>query len=175
MQSRIWLAFWAASARCWLMSNFSSICTWKSFSTGLPPIHSSPILYWYWGPIWPRCKTLHLALLNFIRFPWAHFLTLSKFPSFKQRVEVWGGEERNEYGWNFCFALSHPLPPRLVSFLQAFIYFQKYSKTYVTGDRAVALWVRGINTIKAYRLRQLFELKYDSFLHGHYARWCDIN
>ena len=35
MQPSVWLAFWAASAHCRLMSSFSSSSTHKSFSAGL--------------------------------------------------------------------------------------------------------------------------------------------
>ena len=45
MQPRIRLAFWAASARCQLMLNFSSTSTHKSFSSGLLSSHSLPSLY----------------------------------------------------------------------------------------------------------------------------------
>ncbi|KAK4824889.1 hypothetical protein QYF61_021129 [Mycteria americana] len=41
-RTRIQLAFWAASAHCWLMSNFSSIIVPKSFSAGLLSIPASP-------------------------------------------------------------------------------------------------------------------------------------
>ncbi|KAK4811059.1 hypothetical protein QYF61_016345, partial [Mycteria americana] len=67
------LAFWAASAHCWLMSSFSSTNTLKSFSAGLLSIHSSPSLYPCLGLPRPR-----LALLNFRRFPWAHLSSLSR-------------------------------------------------------------------------------------------------
>jgi len=39
VQPRIQLAFRAASIYCWLMSNFSSISTPKSFTTGLLSVH----------------------------------------------------------------------------------------------------------------------------------------
>jgi len=38
------VAFWAASAHCWLMSSFSSIRTPKSFSAGLLSKRSSACL-----------------------------------------------------------------------------------------------------------------------------------
>ncbi|KAK4831337.1 hypothetical protein QYF61_017468 [Mycteria americana] len=46
MQPRIWLAFWAASAHCWLMLSFSSTNTPKSFSSGraaLNPFSAQPV------------------------------------------------------------------------------------------------------------------------------------
>ena len=48
MQPRIQLAFWAASARCRLMSSYSST---KSFSSGLLLIPSSPACQTFWGCI----------------------------------------------------------------------------------------------------------------------------
>jgi len=42
------------------------------FLVGLCPILTSPILYWQWELLWSRWKTLHLDLLNLIRFAWAH-------------------------------------------------------------------------------------------------------
>ena len=61
MQPRTRLALWAASAHCRLMSSLSSIGTPKSLSAELLSILS---LYWYWGLPRPRCRTLHLAMLN---------------------------------------------------------------------------------------------------------------
>ena len=64
MQPRIRLAFWAASAHCPVLLS-SSASTPKSFSSGLLSIHSLPSLYLCLGLSWPRCRTLHLAMLNF--------------------------------------------------------------------------------------------------------------
>ena len=72
MQPRIQLAFWAARARCWLMLSFSSISTPKSCSLGLLSSHSPPSLYLCLGLPRPMCRTLHLTLLNFMRFTQAH-------------------------------------------------------------------------------------------------------
>ena len=58
-----------------LMSSFSSTRTPKSFSAGLLSRSSSPNLYKYLGLPWPKCNTMHLALLNLIKFTWAHFST----------------------------------------------------------------------------------------------------
>ena len=68
---------WTASMRCWLMSNFLPTSIPKSFLVGLLSIHSLPSLYWYWGLPWPRCRTLHLALLTFMRFTLAQSSSLS--------------------------------------------------------------------------------------------------
>ena len=46
MQPRIWLAFLAASAHCWLMLSFSSTSTPKCFSSELLSGHSPPTLFW---------------------------------------------------------------------------------------------------------------------------------
>ena len=48
----------------------------KSFSAGLLSNHSPPSLYWYWRLPRPRCRTLHLALLNLMRFTPVHFSSL---------------------------------------------------------------------------------------------------
>ena len=42
------------------------------------PRISSPSLYTYMGLARSNCKTLHFALLNLIRFTWAHLLGLSR-------------------------------------------------------------------------------------------------
>ena len=78
MQPRIQLAFWAARAHCWLMSSLPSISTLRSFLAELLSILSSPSLYWQWRLPQPRCKTLHLDLLNLIRFTWAYCSSLSQ-------------------------------------------------------------------------------------------------
>jgi len=70
VQSRIQLAFWAASTRCWLKLSLSSTDSPKSFSSRLLSSHSLPSLYLCLGLLWPRCRTLHLALLNFMRNLW---------------------------------------------------------------------------------------------------------
>ena len=77
MQPRILLAFWAASAHCWSMLNLSSIKTLKSFSVRLL-LRSSSSLHTYLEFPWPKPNTLHLTLLNLIRFIWNHLLSLSK-------------------------------------------------------------------------------------------------
>lgn len=60
------------NTHCWLTASFSSARTPKSFSIGLLSA-SSPSLYRYcWLPQ-PECNTLHLALLNLVRFTWAYF------------------------------------------------------------------------------------------------------
>ena len=78
MQPRVRLAFWTVSTHCWLMSSFSSTGTHKSFLAELLSITLAPSLYWYLGLPWPMCRTLHLILLNLMRFTQAHFLSLSK-------------------------------------------------------------------------------------------------
>ncbi|KAK4826465.1 hypothetical protein QYF61_009192, partial [Mycteria americana] len=72
------LAFWAVSAHCRLMSSFSSISTPKSFSAGVLSITSSPSLDRNQELPQPRCRTLHLALLNLLRFTQAHFSSLPR-------------------------------------------------------------------------------------------------
>jgi len=45
-------------------------------ATGLLSIQSFPSLYLCLWLTWLRCRTLHLAILNFLRFSWAHLLRL---------------------------------------------------------------------------------------------------
>jgi len=78
VQPRVQLASWAASAHCWVMSSFLSTSRPKSFSSGLLSIHSLPSLYLYLGLPQPRCRTLHLALLNLMRLTQAHLSSLSR-------------------------------------------------------------------------------------------------
>ena len=78
MQPRIQLACWAARTHWQLMLNFSSIDTPKSFSSELLSSHSLPNLYLCLVFPFSRCRTLHLALLNFMRLAWAHLSSLSR-------------------------------------------------------------------------------------------------
>ena len=73
MQPRILLAFQAETACCQLISSLLSTRITKA-SEGLISRNSSQSL----GLPWPKCKALHLALLNLIRLSCAHFLSLSK-------------------------------------------------------------------------------------------------
>jgi len=66
-------------AHCWLVSSFSFIRTPTSFLAGLLSRSSSLGLYSYLGLPQPKYNALHLALLNLIRFLWAHFSCLSRF------------------------------------------------------------------------------------------------
>ena len=78
MQPSIWLACWAASKHCWLVMSLSSINIYKSFTSGLLSSHSLPSLYLCLGLPLPKCRTLHLALLNFMRVTWAQLSRLSR-------------------------------------------------------------------------------------------------
>jgi len=71
------LAFWAATAHCWLMSSFWSARTPMSSSTGLLSRSSSLSLYTYLGLHWPKRHSMHLALLNLVG---SHGLTSQAFP-----------------------------------------------------------------------------------------------
>lgn len=71
MWNRILLTFWASSAHYQLTSTILSISSPKSFYTGLLSIHWCPCHQWYWGLSQYKCSSLHLALLNFVRFAWA--------------------------------------------------------------------------------------------------------
>jgi len=51
----------------------------RSFSAELCFITFSSLnLYWYWEWPQPRCKNSHMAVLNLMRFSWAHCSSLSK-------------------------------------------------------------------------------------------------
>ena len=61
--------------KCTLLSHvkfFTNQVTPRSFSAGLLSV-SSPSLYTHLGLPLLKCNTLHLALLNLIRFTWVHF------------------------------------------------------------------------------------------------------
>jgi len=68
----------SASAHYQLMLNLSSTDIPKSFYSGLLSSHSPPSLYLYLGLPQPRCRTFHLALLNFMRLAWAHLSNQSR-------------------------------------------------------------------------------------------------
>jgi len=72
------LAFLASRAHCWLMVNLSSTRTPRSLSSELLSSRSTPSLYWCIGLFLPRCRTLHLPLLNLIRFLSAQTSSLSR-------------------------------------------------------------------------------------------------
>lgn len=46
------------------------------FYAKLLPSQLPPCLHWWMGLFCPRCRTLHLVLLNFMNFPSAHFSKL---------------------------------------------------------------------------------------------------
>ena len=58
-------------------SSFSSTNTTRSFSSGLLSVHSLPSLYLGLGLPWPLWRTLHLALMKFMRFTQVHLSSLS--------------------------------------------------------------------------------------------------
>lgn len=62
MQPRIWMVYGHIAGSCWA---FHPSATPKSSSSGLVRIHPLPNLYLCFGLPQPRCKTWHLALLNF--------------------------------------------------------------------------------------------------------------
>jgi len=75
---RLPLAFLETRAHCWIMVNLSSTRTPRSLSTELLSRRSAPILYSYMRLCLPRCRTLHLPLLNFIRLFSTHLSSLSR-------------------------------------------------------------------------------------------------
>ncbi|XP_071417658.1 T-cell receptor gamma alternate reading frame protein isoform X1 [Pithys albifrons albifrons] len=70
MLPRTHLAFRAAVTPCWSCPASHPPAP-QSSSPGLLSIPSSPSLCWHWGLPPPRGSTLHLVLLNLVRFPWA--------------------------------------------------------------------------------------------------------
>ena len=78
MHPRMPLAFLAARAHCWLIVNLSSTRTPRFLSAELLSSRSIPSLYWCMGLFLPRCRTLHLPLLNLIRFLSAQLSSLSR-------------------------------------------------------------------------------------------------
>lgn len=79
MHPTISLAFWSVRAHCQTIYNFSFISS-PTFFVGLLSIHPSHSLYWCSGLPQPRCRALHLVLLNFMTLTWAHFSSLSRSP-----------------------------------------------------------------------------------------------
>jgi len=75
---RIQLAYKTANVWCHIKLSFLSINIPKSSSSRLLLIHSSCSLYWYLRLPLIRCRTLHLALLNFRRHTQFHISSLSK-------------------------------------------------------------------------------------------------
>ena len=68
MHPRIPLASLTARAHCWLMVNLSSTRTSRPLSAELLSSRSAPSLYSCMGLFLPMYRTLHLPLLNLIRF-----------------------------------------------------------------------------------------------------------
>jgi len=73
----IQLAFWAARAQLANVQLFVHQNPQDLLSTGLLSITSYPSQYIYLGLLLPKSNTLHLGLLNLIRFLWTHFSSLS--------------------------------------------------------------------------------------------------
>ena len=78
MHPRMPLAFLATRTHCQLMVILSSTSTPRSLSTELLSYESIPNLYWCMGLFLPRCSTLHLPWLNYIRFLSAQLSSLSR-------------------------------------------------------------------------------------------------
>lgn len=60
IQPRMLLAFFAATAHCWVIFNFLSTKTPNSFSAFLVPSR-----YWYLGLFFPKCRTLYFPVFNY--------------------------------------------------------------------------------------------------------------
>ncbi|XP_068788224.1 uncharacterized protein [Struthio camelus] len=78
MHPRRPLAFLATRAHCCLMLHLLSTGTPRSFFMELLSSRSTPSLYWCMGLFLPRCRTLHLPLLNFRRVLSAQLSSLSR-------------------------------------------------------------------------------------------------
>lgn len=76
LQPKKWLAFWAASRQCWLIL-FSINQHPKVISSALLSVYSLPNLYLCLK--FPTRRTLHLALLNFMKFANGKLSSLSRF------------------------------------------------------------------------------------------------
>lgn len=76
-QPSMQLDTFAARAHFWLTFNLSAM-TPSSFSTKLLSIQSVPNLSYCMVLCQPRCRALHLPLLNFMRSPPAHFSSLTR-------------------------------------------------------------------------------------------------
>lgn len=72
------MAFWAASTHCYFTLSFSPTNAPKSFPTGLLSTLTLPSLYLCSGLPQHRCRTLHLALANIMRFAQAHLSSLPR-------------------------------------------------------------------------------------------------
>ena len=72
------IGFLSTRPHCWLMANLLSSRTPSSFSAELQSCRSVPNLYWSIQLSLHRCKTLHLLLLNHIRFLPARHSSLAR-------------------------------------------------------------------------------------------------
>lgn len=77
-QPRRLLAFLATRAHCCLLLSLVSLSTHRHFSTKLLSSWSDPRIEEYMGLLVPTCRVLHFPLLNFIRFLFANFSSLSR-------------------------------------------------------------------------------------------------
>jgi len=68
----------ATKAHCWLTAHLLSTRTPRSFSEELLSSISVPNLYWCMQLFLPTCRTLHLPLLNLIRFLFVQPSSLSR-------------------------------------------------------------------------------------------------
>ena len=91
MQPRIQLAVWAVSAHCQVVLSFLSTSSLKCCSSSLLSIPSSPSLYLCLGLPWPRCRTLHLASFNTMRFTQAYsiLLVLLQYITLTEKSLIW--------------------------------------------------------------------------------------
>lgn len=78
MQPIVLLAFFATAVNCLLILSLLSTKAPSSLSTQLLPSQVDSSLFCPPGLGFPRCKTIHLSLLNIIRFLLAHCFSISR-------------------------------------------------------------------------------------------------
>lgn len=69
MQPSVHLYFYAVNTLCWIMCMFLPTKTPSPSFQNCSSFHSSPSLCSCLGLPWPRCRTLHLPILDFMMFP----------------------------------------------------------------------------------------------------------
>ena len=103
MHPRIPLAFLAIRAHCWCMVNLST-STPMCLTTEMLFSRWAPSLYWCMGLFLSRYRTLHLSMLNFIRFLSTQLSSLSRSHWMAAQTGYWC-LLRNQQDESFTHAL----------------------------------------------------------------------
>ena len=117
MQPRIQLTFWAESTH--LITSFSHNNILRSFIAGLLSIHSSSSLHWCLGLLQLTFRTLHLALLNWMKLTQALFSSTSRVPLDGILPSVY---QLHHSPWchpETCSPYLNPLPTLLIKILNS--------------------------------------------------------